>query len=165
MNSPNHLGGTEFVLMAAKDPSKGTAALWDRGGGWLIQEECVGVTCCGKALQGLFPFCFAYLDRILAWCWFQTPKISRIFLTSFINRSYLKFHNTVLRYTPNKQKQIRVDSLNLCETQNSLIMMDRDHISERSPFEQVHSLCDGSVCTIILKVRSWFGSIPHGEQK
>lgn len=47
----------------------------------------MGVTFCFKTLQGLFPFSVAYLDRILALSSFQIPKISRIFLTSFINRS------------------------------------------------------------------------------
>lgn len=44
MNSPNHLGGTGFVLMAAKILQRALLVPETEVEGRPIQEECVGVT-------------------------------------------------------------------------------------------------------------------------
>lgn len=50
-----------------------------------------------------FPILFCLSVQILAMCWFQTPKMTRIVLTS---RNPLKIHCTKLRYLRNMRKQV-----------------------------------------------------------
>lgn len=85
--SPDHLGELGLYWWQQSIIQRALLVPETQVGGVGYTGRMWGVTFCFEALQGLFPFCFAYLDRILVLCWFQTPKISRIFLTSFINRS------------------------------------------------------------------------------